>query len=86
MSHLSLFQASHARQVKGDDPDEKGYPGPPGWGLGMRLPTAPRKKIVTKPKKKNRGGQGPLRDVEPMIMIMIMIIVIIHVLQFFLML
>jgi hypothetical protein len=27
-------RASHARQVKGDDPDEKGYPGPPGWGLG----------------------------------------------------
>jgi len=23
-------RASHARQVKGDDPDEKGYPGPPG--------------------------------------------------------
>jgi len=27
-------RASHARQVKGDDPDKKGYPGPPGWGLG----------------------------------------------------
>jgi len=26
--------ASRARQVKGDDPDKKGYPGPPGWGLG----------------------------------------------------
>ena len=25
---------SRARQVKGDDPDKKGYPGPPGWGLG----------------------------------------------------
>jgi hypothetical protein len=24
-------RASHARQVKGDDPDKKGYPGPPGW-------------------------------------------------------
>jgi len=23
-------RASHARQVTGDDPDEKGYPGPPG--------------------------------------------------------
>jgi hypothetical protein len=22
-------RASHARQVKGDDPDKKGYPGPP---------------------------------------------------------
>jgi len=36
---------SHARQVKGDDPDKKGYPGPPGWGLGVRLTTSPRKKI-----------------------------------------
>jgi hypothetical protein len=35
--------ASHARQVKGDDPDEKGYHGPPGWGLGVRLTTPPRK-------------------------------------------
>jgi hypothetical protein len=26
-------RASHARQVKGDDPDKKGYPGPPGGGL-----------------------------------------------------
>jgi len=26
-------RASHARQVKGDDPDKKGYPGPPNWGL-----------------------------------------------------
>jgi len=32
-------RASHARQVKGDDPDKKGYPGPPGWGLGVRLTT-----------------------------------------------
>ena len=31
--------ASHARQVKGDDPDEKGHPGPPGWGLCMGLTT-----------------------------------------------
>jgi len=21
-------------KVKGDDPDEKGHPGPPGWGVG----------------------------------------------------
>jgi hypothetical protein len=39
-------RASHARQVKGDDPDEKGYPGPPGWGLGVRLSTPHRKKII----------------------------------------
>ena len=35
--------ASHARQVKGDDPDEKGYPGPPGWELGVGLTTPHRK-------------------------------------------
>jgi len=32
-------RASHVRQVKGDDPGKKGYPGPPGWGFGMGLTT-----------------------------------------------
>jgi len=36
-------RASHARQVRGDDPDKKGYPGPPGWGLGTGPTTLPRK-------------------------------------------
>jgi len=36
-------RASHARQVKGDDPDENGYPGPPGLGLGVGLTTPHRK-------------------------------------------
>jgi len=39
-------RAYHARQVKGDDPDKKGYPGPPGWRLGVRLTISPRKKIL----------------------------------------
>jgi hypothetical protein len=39
-------RAFHARQVKGDDPDEKGYPGPLGWRLGVRLTTSPRKQIL----------------------------------------
>jgi hypothetical protein len=30
-------RASHARQVKGDDPDKKGYPDAPDCGFGMRL-------------------------------------------------
>ena len=53
-------RASHATQVKGDDPDKKGYPGPPGWGLGMRLTTSPCKKknIVTKPEAEAKAHPG----------------------------
>jgi hypothetical protein len=38
----------HAGQVKGDDPDKKGHPGPPGWELGVRTPTSPIKKVYVK--------------------------------------
>jgi hypothetical protein len=38
--------ASHARQVKGDDPDKKGYPGPPGLGFGVGLTTPHSKKLI----------------------------------------
>jgi hypothetical protein len=31
---VATGRASHAGQVKGDDPDKKGYPGYPGGGLG----------------------------------------------------
>jgi hypothetical protein len=37
-------RASHARQVKGDDPNKKGYTGPPGWGFGVGLTTPHSKK------------------------------------------
>jgi hypothetical protein len=48
-------RASHARQVKGDDPDKKGYPGPRGWGFGVGLRTPNRKKrIVTKDEQRNK--------------------------------
>jgi hypothetical protein len=30
---IATGRGSHAGQVKGDDPDRKGYHGPPGWGL-----------------------------------------------------
>ena len=36
---------SHARQVKGDDPEEKGYAGPPCCGSGVRRMTSPRKNV-----------------------------------------
>jgi len=50
---LATGRATFAGQVEGDDPDERGYPGAPGWGLGVRLTTSPRKKsIVTKPYNK----------------------------------
>jgi len=64
-------RASHARQVKGDDPDEKGYLGPPVWGLGVRLTTSPceKKKYCY---ETSSGGQGPPRAVEPMMMIITM--------------
>jgi hypothetical protein len=39
-------RASHARQVKDDDPDKKGYPGPPGWGSGVGLTTPHSKKLI----------------------------------------
>jgi len=29
---------------KGDDPDKKGHPGPPGWGLDVGVTTPPWKK------------------------------------------
>jgi len=30
-----LSLVTQAGQVKGDDPDKKGHPGPSGWGLGI---------------------------------------------------
>jgi hypothetical protein len=39
-------RASHTRQVKGDDPDKMGYPGPPGWGFGVGLTTPHSKKLI----------------------------------------
>jgi hypothetical protein len=31
---IATGRASGVGQVKGDDPDRKACPGPPGWGLG----------------------------------------------------
>jgi hypothetical protein len=40
---VAAGRVSHDGQVKGDDPDKKGYPGPPGLGLGVELTAPPRK-------------------------------------------
>jgi hypothetical protein len=56
-------RASHARQVKGDDPHKKGYSGPPGWELGVRLTTPPRKKILLRNlKRRPRATRGCRAD------------------------
>jgi hypothetical protein len=48
-------RASIPRQVKGDHPDKKEYPGPPGWEFGVGLTTPHIKKlIVTKVKQRNK--------------------------------
>jgi hypothetical protein len=48
-------RASHPRQVKCDDPDKKGYPGPPGWGFSVGLKTPHIKKlIVTKVEQREK--------------------------------
>jgi hypothetical protein len=41
---VAAGRISHARQIKGDDPDKNGYPGLPDWGLGLGLTAPTRKK------------------------------------------
>jgi hypothetical protein len=48
-------RASHARQVKSDDPDKKGYPGPPGWGFGVGLITPHSKKLIVTNSSKGKS-------------------------------
>jgi len=42
-SSVATGRTTHARQVKGYDPDKNGYPGPPGWRLGKGLQPHPIK-------------------------------------------
>jgi hypothetical protein len=51
-------RASHARQVKGDDPDKKGYPGPPGWGFGVRLTTPHSKNLLLRNTYRRDASSG----------------------------
>jgi hypothetical protein len=56
-------RVSHARQVKGDDPNKKGYPGPPGWRFGVGLTTPHSKKlIVTKVEQRKKKNGTILSD------------------------
>jgi hypothetical protein len=48
-------RASHARQVKGDYPDKKGYPGPPCWGFGVGLTTPHSKNLLLRKSKKGKS-------------------------------
>jgi hypothetical protein len=48
-------RASHARQVKGDDPYRKGHPGLPGWGFGVGLTTPHTKILLLRKSKKGKS-------------------------------
>jgi hypothetical protein len=48
-------RASHARQVKGNDPDKKGYPGPPGWGLAWSSQPHTVKNLLLRKSNKDKS-------------------------------
>jgi hypothetical protein len=53
---VTTGRVSHAAEITGNDPDEKGYPSPPGWGLGVRPTTSPREIVyVEKPSKQKKN-------------------------------
>ena len=60
-SSVATGRATHARQVKGDDPDKKWYPSPLGCGLGVGLTIPPHKNMFcweASYKKESKAYQG----------------------------
>jgi len=54
---LATGRVFHAGQVKGDDPDGKGHPGPAGWETDVRPTTSTRRKAdVEKNSEMHRRG------------------------------
>jgi hypothetical protein len=49
-------KVSHVGQVKGDDPDEEGYPGTPALELGVRQSSTCKNVYVEKPPNMQRMG------------------------------
>ena len=64
-------RASYARRVKGYDTDKKGYPGPPGGELVVRL-TSPPQTLLRNLHNRLKESQNPRRVVEQMMMMMMM--------------
>jgi len=69
---VATGRVSQARHVKGDDPDKKGCPGTPGWGLGVRLTTPPSNTYLLRNfnqsleiKKKKKPGSRRLKRPRP---------------------
>jgi hypothetical protein len=61
---VATGRVSHSGNVKGDDPNKKGYPGPPGWEFGVMLTTSPTQKtsLFEKPndgRRMENNGRRP---------------------------
>ena len=52
---VATGRVSNVGQVKGDDPEEKGYSGPSGWGMGVGPTALPRQKLMSRQPKRRLG-------------------------------